>query len=80
VTPERAIAGTRVRVLEHHGIETRRGLVGRGVGRFGGHEHVAVDVRLCDGRRRLFRPGDLEEISSARSPWWRSPLEGNGTR
>jgi hypothetical protein len=42
--------------------------------------YVAVDVRLSDGRRRLFRLGDLQEISSARSPWWRrSLLEDNGS-
>jgi hypothetical protein len=80
VSPERALVGTRVRVLEHHRIETRRGLVGTVVGRFGGREYVAVDVRLSDGRRRLFRPGDLQQISSARSPWWRrSLLEDNGS-
>ena len=79
MSPERAIVGTRVRVLDHHRIETRRGLVGTVVGRFGGREYVAVDVRLSDGRRRLFWPGDLQEISAARSPWWRrSLLEDNG--
>ena len=79
MSPERALVGTRVRVLEHHRIETRRGLVGTVVGRFGGREYVAVDVRLSDGRRRLFWPGDLQEISAARSPWWRrSLLEDNG--
>ena len=80
MSPERALVGTRVRVLEHHRIETRRGLVGTVVGRFGGREHVAVDVRLSDGRRRLFWPGDLQEISSARSPCRRTLLEGTGTR
>lgn len=79
VTPERALVGTWVRVLEHHRIEKRRGLVGKIVGRYGGREHVAVDVRLSDGRHRLFWPGDLEAISSSR-PWWRSLLEGTGTR
>jgi hypothetical protein len=81
VSPERAIVGTRVRVLEHHRSETRRGLIGTVVGRFGRCEHVAVDVRLSDGRQRLFWPGDLQEISSARSPWWRrSLLEKAATR
>ena len=80
MSAERAIVGTRVRVLEHHRIEARRGLVGTVVGRLGGREHVAVDVRLSDGRRRLFWPGDLQEISSARSPWWRqSLLAGDGS-
>ena len=36
MTPERAIVGTRVKVLEHHSIETRRGLVGTVVGRLEG--------------------------------------------
>jgi hypothetical protein len=80
VSPERALVGIRVRVLEHHRIETQRGLVGTVVGRFGGRGHMAVDVRLSDGRRRLFWPGDLQEISSARSPWWRrSLLASNGS-
>ena len=29
-----------------------------------GEEYVAVDVRFSDGRRRLFWPSDLEEITS----------------
>jgi hypothetical protein len=50
--------------------------VGRIVGRYGGREHVAVDVRLSDGRRRLFWPGDLKEASPPR-PWWRFMFEGS---
>jgi hypothetical protein len=65
----------RVRVVDHHRIEERRGLVGKVVGRYGGEEHVVVDVRFPDGRQRLFWPDDLEEISSPR-PWWRSLLGG----
>jgi hypothetical protein len=80
VRAEEAYVGMKVRVREAHRIAERRGMVGRVVGRFGGREHVAVDVHLSDGRRRLFWPGDLQEISSARSPWWRSLLAGNGTR
>jgi hypothetical protein len=62
-----------VRVSDHHRMAERRGLVGKVVGRYGGEEHVAVDVRFPDGRQRLFWPEDLEEISSPRS-WWRSLL------
>jgi hypothetical protein len=65
--------GMRVRVTDHHRIAERRGLVGKGVDRYGGEEHVVVDVRFADGRQRLFWPGDLEEIPSPR-PWWRSLL------
>jgi len=70
MTPEQARSGTRVRVLEHHRVEERRGLVGTVVGRYGGEEYVAVDVRLADGQCRLFWPRDLEEISSPHA-WWR---------
>jgi hypothetical protein len=48
-------------------------MVGRIVGRNGGAEYVAVDVRFPDGQYRLFWPGDLEEIASPQ-PWWRSLL------
>jgi hypothetical protein len=65
--------GMRVRVTDHHRIAERRGLVGKVVDRYGGEEHVVVDVRFADGRQRLFWPGDLEEIPSPR-PWWRSLL------
>jgi hypothetical protein len=64
--------GARVRVREHHRIAARRGVVGRIVGRYGGEEHVAIDVLLPGGERRLFRPYDLEEISPpSPSGWWR---------
>lgn len=66
--------GKRVRVSESHRIETRRGMVGRVVGCYGGEEHMAVDVRFADGSCRLFWPEDLEEVPSARNPWWRSLL------
>jgi len=52
--------------MEHHRVEGRRGLVGTVVGRYGGEEYVAVDVRLADGQLRLFWPRDLEEISPLR--------------
>ena len=73
--PQDARVGMRVRVVDHHRIEERRGLVGKVVGRYGGEEHVVVDVRFPDGRQRLFRPEDLEEIAFPR-PWWRSLLLG----
>jgi hypothetical protein len=66
VTPEQARRGTRVRVMEHHRVEERRGLVGRVVARYGGEDYIAVEVRLADGECRLFWPMDLEEISSSR--------------
>jgi hypothetical protein len=62
--------GARVRVREHHRIAARRGMVGTIVGRYGGEEHVAIDVRCSDGEHRLFWPCDLEEILSP-SAWWR---------
>ena len=68
MTPEQARRGMRVRVMEHHRVEERRGLVGTVVARYGGEKYIAVDVRLADGERRLFWPRDLEEISSPREP------------
>ena len=65
--------GMQVSVTDHHRIAERRGLVGKVVGRYGGEEHVVVDVRFPEGRQRLFWPEDLEEIPSPR-PWWRSLL------
>jgi hypothetical protein len=67
VGSEEVRVGTRVRVRGDHRVESRRGAVGRIVGRYGGREHVAVEVRLDDGRRRLFWPGDLKEASRPRS-------------
>ena len=66
--PRDARVGMRVRVAEHHRIEARRGLVGKVVGRYGGEEHVVVEVCFPDGRQRLFQPKDLEETASSR-PW-----------
>jgi hypothetical protein len=66
----------RVRGTDRHRIAERRGLLGNVVGRYGGEEHVVVDVRFADGRRRIFRPEDLEQISSPR-PWWRSLILGD---
>ena len=75
--PESVHIGTTVRVREHHRIAERRGMVGRIADHYGGDGHVAVDVRFSGGHRRLFRPEDLEEISSPR-PWWRSLLRRAG--
>ena len=75
MTPERARPGTRV--MGHHRIEERRGLIGTVAAVYGGEEYVAVDVRLTDGERRLFRPRDLEEISPPKA-WWRFLLGRGG--
>jgi hypothetical protein len=64
MTPEQARTGMRVRVMEHHRVQERRGLLGTVVDRYGGEDYIAVDVRLADGECRLFWPRDLEEISS----------------
>ncbi len=79
MTPEQARPGTRVRVMEHHRVEQRRGLVGTIVARYGGEDYVAVDVRLVGGQHRLFWPRDLEEIlpSSPKASWWRFLLGGS---
>jgi hypothetical protein len=71
MTLEQARTGTRVRVMEHHRVEERRGLLGKVVAVYGGENYIAVDVRLADGERRLFWPRDLEELSSPKA-WWRS--------
>jgi hypothetical protein len=68
--------GTKVRVRQQHRIFERRGMVGKVVGRYGGEHYVAVDVRFSDGRRRLFWPSDLEEISPPKRSLWRSVLDG----
>jgi hypothetical protein len=73
VEPENVHIGATVRVRERHRIAERRGMVGRITDCYGGDGYVAVDVRFSGGQRRLFRPEDLEEISSPR-PWWRSVL------
>jgi hypothetical protein len=68
---EQARRGMRVRVLEHHRVEARRGLMGTVVAVYGGVDYIAVDVRLADGQYRLFWPRDLEEIPSPPRAWWR---------
>lgn len=72
---EAARIGTRVRVRRDHRIDSRRGATGKIVGRYGGREHVAVEVELVDGRRRLFRTEDVMEVSPLRY-WWRPLFEG----
>jgi hypothetical protein len=76
---EAGFVGTKVRVRQEHRILERRGMVGKVVGRYGGEEYVAVDVRFSDGRRRLFWPSDLEEIVSPQPSLWRSLLNGERT-
>jgi len=71
--PQDARVGMRVKVRDHHRIEERRGLLGKVVGRYGGKEYIVVDVRLADGRSRLFWSADLEELEAPRG-WWRSLL------
>jgi len=73
-TEEASFVGTKVRVRQEHRILGRRGTVGMVVGRYGGQEYVAVDVRFSDGQRRLFWPSDLEEIASPKPSLWRSLL------
>jgi hypothetical protein len=75
MTPEQARPGTRVRVMEHHRVDQRRGLVGTVVARYGGEDYIAVDVRLAGGECRLFWPRDLEEIPTPKA-WWRLLLDG----
>jgi len=85
VSEERAIVGTRVRVLEHHRRGALWGLEGKVVGRYGGRGHVAVeDVRLSDGGRWLLWARDLEEVPEGvpRAPprRWRALLRGTAAR
>jgi hypothetical protein len=75
-TEQAGFVGTKVRVRQEHRILERRGMVGKVVGRYGGEEYVAVDVRFSDGRCRLFWPSDLEEIASPKPSSWRSVLDG----
>jgi hypothetical protein len=72
MTAEQARTGMRVRVMEHHRVQERRGLMGKVVARYGREEYIAVEVRLAEGERRLFWPRDLEEIyPSSPKAWWR---------
>ena len=76
MTSEQARPGRRVRVMEHHRVAERRGLLGKVVARYGREDYIAVEVRLADGQYRLFWPRDLEEITSPKA-WWRLLLGGD---
>jgi hypothetical protein len=84
MSPEEVRVGRKVRVGKRHRIEERRGMVGTVVGRYGGEGYVAVDVRLTDGRYRLFWPEDLEDVSELsfpqQSPGRRSLLRGSSAQ
>ena len=71
---EEALVGTQVRVCQEHRILERRGMVSKVVGRYGGEEYVAVDVRFPDGHHRLFWPSDLQEFASPQPSLWHSLL------
>jgi hypothetical protein len=76
---ESRVVGTRVRVLESHRITELRDMLGEIAGTYGGEEFMAVDVRLSNGERRLFWPGDLEAVPKDPSPfrsWWSSLIHG----
>jgi hypothetical protein len=73
---ETCFVGTKVRVRQEHRILKRRGMVGKVVGRYGGQEYVAIDVRFSDGQRRLFWPSDLEEIAPPMPSLGRTVLGG----
>jgi hypothetical protein len=75
---EEARVGIKVKVGDRHRIVERRGMVGRVVGRYGGGEYVAVEVRCVDGQYRLFWPDDLLEEISPQPSWWSSLLGGGG--
>jgi hypothetical protein len=75
---EEARVGIEVKVGDRHPIAERRGMEGRIVGRFGGEEYVAVEVRCADGQHRLFSPDDLLEEISPQPSWWRSQLGRGG--
>jgi hypothetical protein len=76
---ETCFVGMKVRVRQEHRISGQRGMVGKVVGRYGGEEYVAVDVRFANGHNRLFWPSDLEEIASPQPPLWRSLVGGEST-
>jgi hypothetical protein len=76
---EASFVGKKVRVRQLHRISERRGMVGKVVGRYGGEEYVAIDVRFSDGHRRLFWPSDLEEIASPTPSLLRSVVDGESS-
>ena len=79
MTTEQALPGTRVRVMEHHRVEERRGLVGTIVARYGVGECVAVEVRLADGQYRMFWPMDLEQIPPTPRAWRSFLFDGSAS-
>ena len=60
-----ALIRTRVRVLETDRRPELRGMFGTIEHRFGRPEHVALDVRLDDGRLELFWAHGLESAEEA---------------
>jgi hypothetical protein len=62
VRSEQARIGARVRVGESGLRPEWRGLTGTIRGRWGLPEYVALDVRLEDGRSRLFWHHELERV------------------
>ena len=63
MSSEQARIGARVRVGESGLRSEWRGLTGTIIGRWGHPEYVALDVRLEDGRSRLFWHHELEDAS-----------------
>ncbi len=59
---EQARIGARVRVGESGLRPEWRGLTGTISARWGHPEHVALDVRMEDGRSQLFWHHELEEV------------------
>jgi hypothetical protein len=63
--PNEALIGMRVKVLETDRRAKLRGKFGTIERRFGRREHVALDVRLDDGRLELFWAHGLESAEEA---------------
>ena len=60
---EEARIGTKVMVDEAGLGSEWRGLAGTIIGKWGHPEYLALDVRMEDGRTRLFWHHELEEIA-----------------
>jgi hypothetical protein len=67
MTPEQARTGMRVRVMEHHRVRERRGLMGTVVARYGAEGYIAVDVRLADGQGPWIWSGSVRRASASSS-------------
>jgi hypothetical protein len=63
--PHEALIGRRVKLLETDRRAKLRGKFGTIEHRFGRPEHVALDVRLDDGRLELFWAHGLESAEEA---------------